>query len=283
MIIKDKREEGKDELSQAKIVMVKILRAFHQICEENNLQYWLDAGTLIGAIRHGGFIPWDDDIDIVMPRADYRKFIKIASQELPFDMFFQSRETDLEYKLPFVKIRDRYSTFVEENNKELNCHKGIFIDIFPVDFISKPRMHTFFHTSLHSSNLTSVSKYVKIYQKSVGRIIRKSLGKNHFSFCMFLNRVFSCSYKEATCLVYGMEINEINRYPTSTLFPLRKYRFEGYDFYVPNNYDTYLKCRYGDYMQLPPENERVVHNLSIYPFKACDHIESIKWENRIIG
>ena len=91
-MILDNREEGCDELGQAKLVMLKLLRVFDDICRKNNLKYWLDGGTLIGAIRHNGFIPWDDDIDVAMLSDDYEKFIEIAQQELPDDVFFTDKK-----------------------------------------------------------------------------------------------------------------------------------------------------------------------------------------------
>ena len=85
--------------------MLEILQEIHKICVENNLTYWLEAGTLLGAVRHKGFIPWDDDSDVSMPRADYEKFLKIAQKKLPKDMFLQTQDTDKEYPLPWAKIR----------------------------------------------------------------------------------------------------------------------------------------------------------------------------------
>ena len=151
-MILDNREEGCDELGQAKLVMLKLLRVFDDICRKNNLKYWLDGGTLIGAIRHNGFIPWDDDIDVAMLSDDYEKFIEIAQQELPDDVFLQTRKTDKKYPLYITKLRDKYSTYEEQNVARLNCHKGIFIDIFPMDYIRYPFMQRNLKLFLHGTN-----------------------------------------------------------------------------------------------------------------------------------
>lgn len=91
-------------IAAAQKVMLEILQEIHKICVENNLTYWLEAGTLLGAVRHKGFIPWDDDSDVSMPRADYEKFLKIAQKKLPEDMFLQTQDTDKEYPLPWAKM-----------------------------------------------------------------------------------------------------------------------------------------------------------------------------------
>lgn len=122
-------------IAAAQKVMLEILQEIHKICVENNLTYWLEAGTLLGAVRHKGFIPWDDDSDVSMPRADYEKFLKIAQEKLPEDMFLQTQDTDKEYPLSWAKIRKNGTLLVEtgETGNE-KYHHGIFVDIFPYDY-----------------------------------------------------------------------------------------------------------------------------------------------------
>ena len=113
--------------------MLKLLRELDRICTKYDIPYWLDGGTLLGAIRHGGFIPWDDDIDVAMLRNDYYRFLEVAKTELRDDIYLQTRETDSDYPMFFAKLRDKYSTFHEPMYERLKCHKGIFLDIFPFD------------------------------------------------------------------------------------------------------------------------------------------------------
>lgn len=115
--------------------MLQILCATDKICTEHHLTYWLEGGTLLGAVRHHGFIPWDDDMDISMPRKDYEQFLKIAPQLLPKDLFLQTQQSDPQYKLPIAKIRKRGTLLIEtgETGNENYCH-GIFIDIIPNDY-----------------------------------------------------------------------------------------------------------------------------------------------------
>ena len=128
--IPDERLKGDTVLRQAQFVMLRILRVFDELCTKHSLTYWLDAGTLLGAARHGGFFPWGDDIDVMMPLADYEHFCEIAEKELPFDMFFQTAHTDPEHDICWAKIRDRFS-YMDDPGGPYNYNQGIPIDIFP--------------------------------------------------------------------------------------------------------------------------------------------------------
>lgn len=275
----DNREEGRDELAQAKLVMLKLLRVFDDICRRNNLSYWLDGGTLIGAIRHNGFIPWDDDIDVAMLYDDYEKFIKIAQKELPDDVFLQTRKSDKEYPLFFAKLRDKYSTYEEENVTHLHCHKGIFIDIFPMDYVKYPCLQKNMKLLLHGTNYSNLHSPVKSFvQRTIGRFNRKMILLFKLPVFQYLNSMFHADYHNASQLAYCMEVNEVFQYSKETIFPLKEHVFEGYTFFIPANYDAYLRAYYGDYMQLPPEDKRNAHHVDIAPFTPCDHKDVLHWK-----
>ena len=127
------------KLRKVQMVEVEILDEIDRICKKNNIKYFLVGGTLLGAVRHGGFIPWDDDIDLGMLREDYEKFIDICinSDELDKKYFMHSDETDSDYWLPFIKIRKNNTTFDEKVIKNCDTHKGIYVDIFPMDYFKK--------------------------------------------------------------------------------------------------------------------------------------------------
>jgi len=132
---KDIREEKENTQDQVHSVVLRILKIVKQICKKHNISFWLEYGTLLGCIRHKGFIPWDHEADIGMLRTDYNKFLKIVKEELPEDLFFQTKESDPLYSSYYIiesKIRDRYSEYIEDRGKYL-WHNGIQVDIFVYD------------------------------------------------------------------------------------------------------------------------------------------------------
>lgn len=116
---------------------LEILTEFARICDMHGLRYYLVGGTLLGAVRHGGFIPWDDDIDVAMPREDYDRFAQLAPRELAEEYFYQCPDTDPNYYLSYAKIRKNGTEVYEERFKNSRFHKGVFVDIFPLDFCPK--------------------------------------------------------------------------------------------------------------------------------------------------
>ena len=121
-------------LRKCQLKELSILEEVDRICRKHGIEYWLDGGTLLGAVRHKGFIPWDDDIDIAMTLDGLRQFCKVAPAELPHSLFLQTPETDPKLKEPIVKIRDLNSLFIESSDTfNVDYEKGIFIDIFPFE------------------------------------------------------------------------------------------------------------------------------------------------------
>ncbi len=130
----DQREDGETQLRQCQLVMIRMLKVFDYLCTNNAISYWLTDGTLIGALRHRGMIPWDGDIDVGMALEDFEAFAEIAGQ-LPNDIFFQSRHTDT-YKSSFMnKLRDRHSNYYEwqSQNPDATWHNGLQVDLIRYD------------------------------------------------------------------------------------------------------------------------------------------------------
>ena len=125
---------NKEEQEKLKQIELNLLVCFKEICEKHKLDYFLTGGTLLGAVRHKGFIPWDDDIDVGMPREDYETFLRVASSCLPDGIFLQTRKTDPEVPFNFAKLRDSRTTFIETSIKDLDINHGVYIDIFPIDY-----------------------------------------------------------------------------------------------------------------------------------------------------
>ena len=107
------KQHNKNHLRAAQLKELEILKAIDQVCRNNDIPYWLDSGTLLGAVRHGGFIPWDDDVDICIPLEDIPRFVEAAKKELPNHLFVQNKETDPTYNITYVKVRDNNSFIVE--------------------------------------------------------------------------------------------------------------------------------------------------------------------------
>lgn len=254
-----------DNNKQAKYVMIRLLKILHNICERNNLSYWLEYGSLLGAVRHNGFIPWDDDIDVGMTRNDFNKFLEIAKQELPKDVLLQFGKNSRK-KWKWIKLRDINSTFIQKSeiNKKIKYHQGIFIDIFAFDetdenlYIKKLILNRMFH----KSNLKLNKLTQKIFN-IISTIIVKIVGYNN------LRKIFlrKSNIKEHKYISDGIDHKtESNIFIRSDIFPLKKISFENDLFYVPNNYLSHLEIEFGNnYMTLPPIEQRKSHAYIIKP------------------
>ncbi len=134
----DERESGETRLRQCQLVMLRMLKIFDHLCTRHNIEYFLTGGSLLGAVRHQGFIPWDDDLDVGMTRNNYEKFVQYAAPELPNDVFFQTTETDTHYPVCHMveaKLKDKYSSYIikEKNKNIIKWHTGLQVDIFVYD------------------------------------------------------------------------------------------------------------------------------------------------------
>lgn len=254
-------------LREAQMIMLDILKEVHKICEKNNIKYFLSDGTLLGAVRHKGFIPWDDDLDISMPREDYNKFMSVAENELSNEFFMQTVHTDPSYKLYHVplKIRHNRSLFIEEGEKNEKYHQGIYIDIFPIDkvpdstskFIIQSKLSKFLlvmKSRISTSDFPSIHAFARTFLQVIGKgISYKLVNKIIFATYKWNNEAGGDSYCQGIDLLW----NSVFR--TEHLFPLKKIKFEDDEFWAPNKPEEILKTMYGDYMKLPPENERLYH------------------------
>lgn len=256
-------------LRKLQLVQLEILKEVDRLCEKYALRYFLVAGTLLGAIRHKGFIPWDDDLDIAMPREDYEKFLKIAEGELSKQYYVQDINNDDTYWLPFAKVRKNCTIFEEPSAISNNTHKGIYIDIFPLDNVNK--QYSTFQTMQAKivKNISAIifrrNKMVSVKQAS---IITKLL--------CFLSKPISIS-KLASLQLFIMNWNKDNTsnyfvnlgsqynfkkqtMPKNKYYPAVKVEFEGKFYNAPRDWEYILKRIYGDYMKLPPIEQRVTHN-----------------------
>ncbi len=260
-------------IAEIKEKAFSVLCDLRDVCEANGIAYSLTGGTLLGAVRHGGFIPWDDDIDIMMPRPDYERFIALAKErELPFDLYCAEIHGEA-YGYPFAKACAKETLVIEAGMDERTEPFGVYVDIFPIDGIgdtlSEAKRRCARFQFLHGLKITSVwsryhrSKLRKWYfeplryicyllskmlgRKRIDRMLEKFLRKKEYGQCTYAGR-----------LVGDFGVKEIA--PRSLFEQRTKLSFEGERFDAVADAHTYLTNLYGDYMTPPPKEKQVSHH-----------------------
>lgn len=252
----------KIELEERKKLQLDILLKVHEFCEQNNITYFLSSGTLIGAVRHNGYIPWDDDIDIAMPRPDYERFAEIFdSRQYKFTDMWR----DSTFPYVFGKVFDTRTLLKEQAKTYPNL--GINIDVFPLDGLSSNKV-------VRKLNLFILGRF--IYLRNVKFISTEEVSNKLKRFCYYLLKVFLLFWSRTslTAIVYGLQTKykwEKSYYVSSLgssnervcgekewFTHPEKTLFEGHRFTIPAGYDNWLRLIYGDYMKLPPKEKQVL-------------------------
>ena len=247
------------ELRKAQLRMLEILKVVDRICRKNNIPYWLEGGTLLGAVRHGGFIPWDDDLDICVERKNMNKLKKTLQKELPDEYVYQDRFTDFNFPLLISKVRDTESYIEEEYSSRLK-HSGLFLDIIPVERIVSQKIksqldYIYGHSvrsihNAHSSTWDKILSYICFIPAL---------------FAVYIVRLFTLFTNcEKIGHVYGW--SSYSLISEKSIFPLSEISFEGSRFLCPANAHQYLSSLYNDYMQIPPREKRAIHSARIEIF-----------------
>lgn len=257
-------------LRKLQLTELDILIQIDKICRKNNINYFLIGGTLIGAVRHKGFIPWDDDIDIGMLRSDYEKFIDLCinKKALGKKYFLHCNESDKNYFIPFAKVKKNNTTFAERAIDGIDTHKGIYLDIFPYDNVPKQDSFKQKVQAIIVRNI-QYAIYVKYHVYKIKDKRRKVftwfLTLLPSSLLKKLNDSFSKLFEKRNDNKYIVSLAGSSPYYEETLlkerlFPLKEISFEGHNFFAFKENDYYLSQLYGDYMKLPPEEERKNHD-----------------------
>ncbi|VAW51121.1 hypothetical protein MNBD_GAMMA05-990 [hydrothermal vent metagenome] len=268
-----KQDKDKDLIRQAQLIMLRMLKVVNHLCNKHDINYWLDGGTLLGAVRHKGFIPWDDDIDLAMMRDDYNRFIEIAKDELPDDMFLQTRSSDGYYNITAqAKIRDTKSLFIEKfelKNKNKNVHSGIFVDIFIYDHLpeEKTKRKLFKYLGkklckLQRTKLAPERKYTSDLQYKILHNLFTLKILNHWIDAL----IKKTNRTNRKIIGFGLDSSLKRIYLKESFFPLSEVEFEDSTFPSPKDQDYYLKTTYGDYMKLPPlDQQQPKHASTLIP------------------
>ena len=245
-------------LRRQQMRMLEILLEVDKICKKHDISYWLSSGTLIGALRHDGFIPWDDDLDIEMMRKDYLRLMEVLPKELPDWLVLQNSDTDPNYFYFYAKVRDKRSKMLEQNSYDrMWQEQGIYIDIFPME------QHPVW---LHKLTEKTVGHMYKIWRTSTDvhkaiRQVRRIYDFNDkvlFPCLRTLLQLTSSLFPQKT-ITSGMGIPFHNPRYAEEIFSLTTHNFEGRQLPVPGNADAHLRHIYGDYMQLPDLNKLAPH------------------------
>lgn len=238
--------------------ILEIVKDIDKVCKKNNIEYCLAYGSVLGSVRHKGFIPWDDDFDIMIKYDEYEKFITCCINELDSNKYFiQNDNTESNFYLRFTKIRNITTTYIEESNKNEKIQFGVYVDVFPV--VGCPK--------------NPVKREILKICRACAMSVDRNIINNKFFYCIFKfftktigkEKIRKWAYKK--CISYscdscdelisifdgdGFEINVFNK---NDVFPTRKEKFEDTKLPIPRNYDIYLKKLYGDYMKIPSEEE----------------------------
>ena len=261
------------ELRRLQMTELDILRKVDEICHNNGIKYYMVGGTLLGAIRHKGFIPWDDDLDIAMPRKDYNRFIKLCiSGALGEEYYLHHTVTDKEYWAPFAKVKKNGTVFAEPALSNIECHKGIFIDIFPLDY-SKKNHGLGYHIKAKMIKKLSyiiIRRRVKSSQESIVNRFLLLISKLFKIRTLANLRDFLCSRtKQGDYFVnYGSNYKYTKQTMKKEIYGSGvKVQFEDMLANAPSEYGKYLSKLFGKWKNLPPENERRNHNPAFVSFE----------------
>lgn len=260
-----------EQIQKIHEIELQNLKVFDEICKKLNIKYFLYGGTLIGAVRHKGFVPWDDDLDVALSRNDYMKLVQEAPAILPKEYYLQSPYTDKKSPFLYTKLRLKGTTYTEFIHHRLDIEQGIYIDIYPIDnipddedaflalyhkFQKLARCYVLRQCHFPSVEGTSLKRRVKNLARFALSTMLKLIPQKQFvnqadalmTKYNHINtsRMGNLSYFDSTNLFYNP-------------FPMKRGEFEGLSVNLPGGWHEHLTSRYGDYMELPAEEDRLGH------------------------
>ena len=260
-------------IEDVKSLQLEILYCIDEFCSKNGIDYSLAYGTLIGAIRHKGYIPWDDDIDIMMSRNDYERFISSFNGAFEH-LTLLSPEIDTNYYAPYANIFDNRTLLTEGANGHLGQKVGVKIDIFPIDYVSAD--NDLYTQSIHKVDICNHIMYIKrlenIFQSDLRliQVVKIYIQKLIYFFIPYsylqkkirniaTNQINTCS-DYVDNVVFNIYSKKCTRFNKSIMTRYIRLPFENHYFSAIKEYDIVLRKIYGNYMQLPPEDMRIAHH-----------------------
>ena len=252
-----------NKLRRLQLTQTEMLEVVDVFCKKHNIPYSLYAGTLLGAVRHQGFIPWDDDLDICMSRENYNRFIELWTKEKPKGYILQNKETDPEFTQSFTKIRKENTTFLQYEWEKGRYHTGIFIDIFPIDRMPAGKIKKLFFYW----NIMQYQLFTREFIPPKSNAIVKTVSKILLLMTPESKRI-SRRKKLLEKIVQYNSNGELNTVAIETMGSMKitysknlldehvLLPFEGREFMCFKEWEHYLVTWFGDYMQFPPEEER---------------------------
>lgn len=273
----DRRCEGDTVLRQCQLVELHLLHVLDEICKKFDLTYFLSGGTLLGAMRHDGFIPWDDDIDVAMPMRDFKRFLKVARSVLPEDVSLQAPGDEPRSGYKFAKLRDRYSFFFEPHARVPSASdSGIFIDIFPYE--DSPRipdgMRRWIGRVVNGAYQHQLNSLFKVTECALGLVPFYYLAAIFYWGVRFSIRcVWYCLQHMLPSgnICFVLEFWDRKRcFSRKLIEPCGQHRFEDGEFPIPNCPEIPLEQAYGNWKELPPPGKRTTHTLFADPFRSAD-------------
>ncbi|MBE6738522.1 MAG: LicD family protein [Ruminococcaceae bacterium] len=262
-------------LKKLQLEELGLLTELDRVCRKHKLNYYIVGGTLIGAVRHKGFIPWDDDIDVSMPRKDFNKLCKLSKTEFGEKYFFQTHKTEKNCSFHYAKLRKNGTYFGEEKFEHQSFHKGIFMDIFPLDYIPENKLLQkllFKGFGLFSGLISSKDKSDEYLFKNKSGLFVFILKCIRCITPKFLLQAFRSLLTKLSNLLANKKLlasfSGFHGYPKEIAPALwwadgTELTFEGKSVMAPKEYKTLLTHMFGDFMELPPEEERITHNVDL--------------------
>ena len=256
------------ELRNLQMILLELLTEVDRICRKNNINYRIVAGTMLGAVRHGGFIPWDDDADISFLRSEYEQFIQACKNDLDTTRFyFQDHNHTRGYRWGFGKLRRKDTLFLRHGQEHMPYEQGVFIDLFPLDYVPDNyllRCVTNFQCFLYRKAFWSIVGKHSV--RGLERIAYTILNKipanwlyNHFN--KFIKKRNKKKTQWVRILTYPTPTKDF-AYKSKWAYTTEEINFEGVPLYGVKEYDEYMTFKFGNYMELPPVNERKTHPVS---------------------